>query len=205
VLFPTQGQRLYPLLVTSPRAWAGAVTTAEHEWSVFGWPLPNLVKLDTGKELPKEQPGPAPFWNLTAIRDETVPGLSNLSSNNPNVPDVPTTYNQTILWSASWNAWDGAPVDQPNLWKMSLCAVADGQQQCGSGKTQTVDITPRRLQHFVVSDGQKYDWENHLVGKGEGQLIASGTVTAQGSLLTIYGVQVSPGGNRLVIRAHKEP
>ncbi|RPJ43534.1 MAG: hypothetical protein EHM21_11375, partial [Chloroflexi bacterium] len=120
VLFPSQGQPVYPPLLASPRAWAGGITEAEHEWSNFGFPLPAMASVED-----------VPFWGLRVIRDETVPGLSLLSSNNPEPPTEPVTYNQTILWSPSWNAWDGAPVDEPGEWRMSFCAidaeaVADG-------------------------------------------------------------------------------
>ena len=197
VRFPTQGQPVYPLLVRSGRAWAGGIVEAVHTWSVFGWPLPNLAKQ-----------ADVPFWNFQVIRDETVPGLSNLSGNDPNPPTGPTVYNQTILWSASWNAWDGAPVDQPERWQMSFCAVEVGSQQCGGAAdlsavaTASVDITPRRLQRFRVTPGQKYQWENRAVSAtGSGSLLASGTVTAGANgLLTIPGVQIPPGGSRLEIR-----
>ncbi len=195
VLFPTQGQPVYPLLVRSPRAWAGGIIEKTHAWSRFGWPLPNLAKQDD-----------VPFWNFQVVRDETVPGLSNLSGNDTNPPGGPTTYNQTILWSASWNAWDGAPVDQPGRWRMSFCAVEAGSRKCGGSVTQTVDITPRRLQRFTIVSGHVYRWENRQLGGilggalGTGRLVAGGVVTAgENGLLTIPAVQVSPRGNRLEI------
>jgi pimeloyl-ACP methyl ester carboxylesterase len=188
--FDTQARPLYPLLNASGRAWAGAIIDAEHTWTVFGWLPPTLGKVNG-----------MPFWNLSVVRDETIPGLSALSSNNPNPPDGPTAYNQTILWSASWAAWDGAPVDQPGEWRMSFCAVQAGAEQCGSGEAQTVDITPRRLQHFTVAPGATYDWENRQVS--DNALVAQGTATASaGGLLTVKGFTVTPQGNRLVIRPH---
>lgn len=192
VLFPTQGQPIYPLLAGSPRAWAGAVTETAHEWSFFGWPLPGLGKQQD-----------APFWNFQVVLNETVPGLSRLSGNLPGPPDAPTTYNQTILWSSSWNDWDGPPLDQPNRWRMSFCAVEAGAQKCGGRQTQTVDITPRRLQRFKARPGQAYRWEARPV---EGGLFnwrgaAGGTVRADaGGLITIPHVKVPPGGIRLDIR-----
>lgn len=199
VRFPTQGQPVYPLLARSPRAWAGAIVEKPHAWSQFGWPLPNLAQQNN-----------VPFWNFQVIKDETVPGLSNLSGNDPNPPAGPTTYNQTILWSASWNAWDGAPVDNPDRWRMSFCAVEPGSQKCGGSATRTVDITPRRLQRFIIVPGQVYRWENREVGGilgsalGTGRLVASGTVTAgENGLLTIPAVQVSPRGNRLEIQPER--
>jgi pimeloyl-ACP methyl ester carboxylesterase len=195
VLFPTQGQPLYPLLAASPRAWAGAITAANHEWSVFAFPPPSLAKIQD-----------VPFWGFKVIRDETVPGLGRLSGNNPSLPNEPSTYNQTLIWSASWNAWDGAPIDRPAEWRMSFCAVnasAAGDQppKCGGGVSLTVDITPRRVQHFVITPGRAYDWENRRLS--DGRLLTSGTVTVGANgVLTVPGVQILPGGNRLSIRLH---
>ena len=212
VLFPTQGQALYAALSGSPRAWAGAITETEHLWSYFGWPLAGLANLKAVEKEPENSSEPTPdplilrepFWGLQVIRDETVPGLSNLSGNGP------TTFNQTILWSASWNAWDGAPADRPDRWQMSLCAISadfaaaevhTGLPRCGTGKTQTVDIAPRRLQQFRISPGRQYDWENRQISNG--RVIAKGTLTAgPNGVITIPGVQVSPRGNRISIQPH---
>jgi hypothetical protein len=44
-----------------------------------------------------------------------------------------------------------------------------------------------------------YAWENRDIASG--QVIASGTVTPDAAgLLTVQGFQISPSGNRLVIR-----
>ena len=192
VQFPTQGQPLYPLLNGSSQAWAGAVTDAPHQWSVFGWPLANFAKV---KDVP--------FWHFRVIRDETVPGFSFLSGNNTQPPEHPTTYNQTILWSASWNAWDGEPIDRPNEWQMSFCSIQAGAQRCGDNASLQVDITPRRLQKFVVTPGKTYQWENRRTG--DNGLIDSGTVIAdENGLLTVRQVKVFPEGNRLRIFAPEE-
>lgn len=187
VLFPTQGQPLYPLLNASTQAWAGAITDWPHQWSFFGWPLPNFAKVND-----------VPFWNMRVLRDETVPGLGFLSGNNPGRPDHPTTYNQTIAWSASWYPWDGAPVDLPGEWQMSFCSIKAGSQQCGEGVPLRVDITPRRLQQFIVTPGIEYRWENRQ--QKDNSLIESGTVVAdQNGVLTVRQVQILPEGNRLRI------
>jgi hypothetical protein len=187
VLFPTQGRPIYPLLNGSTQAWAGAVTDATHEWSSFGWPLPAFAKVED-----------VPFWNLSVVLNETVPGLRLLSGSAAQPPEQPTTYHQTVLWSASWNPWDGAPKDLPGEWQMSFCSVKEGSTQCGDGAPVLVDITPRRLQQFQVTPGQEYRWENRQV---EGDLlIDSGTVTAdQYGVLTVLQVQILPDGNRIRI------
>ena len=190
ILWSTQGQPIYPSLDAGLRAWGGAVTDADHEWSNF-LGMPPTMGIDE-----------APFWNFQVIRDESVPGLSQLSGNSEMPPTSVGTYNQTILWSASWNAWDGAPQDQPDLWSISLCAVMVGSHECGSGKRQTVDITPRRVQNFVFVPGMRYDWKNVEVASGK--IIAQGTVSADSmGLVTIKKFVVSPTGNRLIISKHK--
>ncbi|HEX9019332.1 MAG TPA: alpha/beta hydrolase-fold protein, partial [Anaerolineaceae bacterium] len=193
VQFPSQGQPLYPLLNASPRAWAGAISDKKHEWSVFGWPLADFAMLNK-----------IPFWGFSVIRDETVPGFSHLSGNETSAPTAPTTYNQTVLWSASWNAWDGAPIDTATRWRMSFCAVAAGSQDCNQpgAAPVTVDITPRRLQHFKVTPGAQYFWQVHALENG--QLVARGTLTASADgLLTIPAVAISPAGVRLEIQPKK--
>ncbi|MBE0699378.1 MAG: hypothetical protein IH586_20845 [Anaerolineaceae bacterium] len=139
-----------------------------------------------------------PFYGFGVIRDETVPGLSRLSGNETGTPAGVTTYNQTLLWSASWNAWDGAPVDNPNEWQMSFCAIAPPSDQCGSGQPLTVDITPRRLQRFQVTPGKNYTWQNIRIS--DRKIIAEGTLTPdENGLLTVPAVEVTPGGIRLRI------
>jgi pimeloyl-ACP methyl ester carboxylesterase len=187
VMFITQGQPLYPLLNGSARAWAGAISEKNHEWSNFGWPPANLAKVNG-----------VPFYNLGVIRDETIPGLSYLSSNETGLPQGPTLYNQAVLWSASWNPWDGAPVDSPEDWQMSFCAAADGSQRCGSEQNLTVDITPRRLQQFIVKPGMEYRWV--LFDLPGGQVVDQGVVTADlNGLITIKNVPITPEGIRLQI------
>ncbi len=186
--FKTQAQPLYPLINASGRTVSAAVVEKAHQWSNFGWLLPSLGMIDE-----------TPFWNYQVIKDETTPGFSFLSGNPDQPPTGPSFYNQTILWSASWSAWDGAPVDRPRQWQMSFCAVAAGSRECGTGEPQTVDITPRRLQAFQVTPGARYQWENHRVR--DNHLEASGSVTAGANgLITVKGFGVSPEGSRLVIR-----
>jgi pimeloyl-ACP methyl ester carboxylesterase len=191
IIYDPQGRPVFLSLEAGLRTWGGAATNLTHQWSEFAYPLPSLVK------------NPAPFWNFTVVRSETVPALSALSANPALPPDSPTTYNQTILWSSSWDAWDGAPVDQLDLWQMSFCAVAAGEHTCGSGADQTVTITPRRVQRFTLTPLAKYTWENRRVS--DGALVANGTVTAGADgLITVPSFQVSPAGNRLVLKPEKK-
>jgi len=190
ILWKTQGQPIYSILNARLRAWGGVVTESGHEFSNF-LGMPPTMGINQ-----------SPFWDFLVVRDESVPGLSNLSGNSRIPPITTGTYNQTILWSASWNPWDGAPKDQPNSWSISLCSIAVGSHECSSGVTQTVDITPRRLQKFIISPGIQYDWKNIRIK--DGLLINQGTVKADAmGLVTVKRFLVSPTGNRLVLTRHK--
>ena len=90
------------------------------------------------------------------------------------------------------------PVDQAQWWQISLCSVARDSLECGTGEAQTVDVTPRRVQHFEIVPGQVYRWENRRATNDN--LIASGTVIADSNgLITVTGFQVTPKGNKLRI------
>ena len=111
-------------------------------------------------------------------------------------------YNDTLRWSASWDAWDGAPVDTPTRWRISLCTHAADPyvNDCGSGPAVTVDVTPRRLQQFVVVAGATYNWENgRVVDNG---LVASGSVVAgTDGVVTVPNVALTaPAGHRLILQ-----
>ena len=132
-----------------------------------------------------------PFYNFTAVRDETIPGLSYASGSSAVPPaGVGATYNMNIEWSASWRAWDGAPIDTAGQWRISLRTT--------DGSSQTVDVTPRRVQHFSVTTGAGYNWQNRRVS--DNGLVASGAVVADADgLIVVPGFAVSPGGNRLIL------
>ncbi|HHW86218.1 MAG TPA: hypothetical protein GX400_08410 [Chloroflexi bacterium] len=191
----TQGQPVYPALNDSRQAWGGAAVPGGHGWTGFGGSLYNLA--------PDTRPGGSltPFFSFLPVRNETVPGLSNGSLNAPLPPVGVGDYNLAVRWSASWDAWDGAPVDTPTQWAMSFCyKFADFyDNECGSGQPLTVDITPRRVQHFPRVPGASYRWENRRVR--DGALVASGVVTADGDgLITVPDFALNDAdGNRLIL------
>jgi hypothetical protein len=192
ILWPQQGQPLYSAFNSNGRAWGGRITNDGHLWEYYRGLPPALAPLgDTIYSW-------IPFWNLSVVRDETVPGLSNGSSDLP-IPPVKTGgFNQTIQWSSSWYAWDGAPIDAVNHWQISLCSVAADSPSCGSGILQYVDVTPRRTQQFHPIPGGVYQWQNRRCSDNE--LIDHGTVIADANgLVTIPHFNVSSRGNRLLI------
>ena len=65
-----------------------------------------------------------------------------------------------------------------------------------------MDITPRRLQHFDVTPGQTYYWENKQLSTGI--IVQSGTIIAdEYGLITVPGfsIEKSTWGNKLIITA----
>ena len=181
----TQGRPAYGAFNAGRRAWGGAVTADEHSWLSFQGLPPTLADDGTG-----------PFGGFLFVRDESVPGLSNASGELTIPPNATGGYNQTLEWSAGWNEWDSAPVDTAGQWRISLRTT--------DGSSQTVDVTPRRLQTFRTIPGAGYDWENRRVG--DDSLVASGSVIADAhALVTVLGFQVTASGNRLVLRPLGEP
>jgi len=181
----TQGEPVYGAFNAAHRAWGGSVSNDDHTWQGF-------------LGLPPTLQSGAPFANFQVVRNETVPGLSNGSTDLDIPPTTAGGYHQTIRWSASWDPWDGAPVDTVERWQISLCTIDPAIGECGSGAPQTVDVTPRRRQHFVVQPGKLYHWENRRVA--DNSLVAAGTVTADANgLVTVAEFAVSATGNRLAL------
>ena len=196
----TQGRPVYAALDASRQVWGGAVTPDGHRWQGFRG-LPPAIATDQSA---------SPFFGFRAAIDETAPGTSRLSGHEIAIPPAPERsfvpqpgapadawpphggMNGHLDWSAGWNPWDGAPLDEPRRWGISLRTL--------NGTSATVDVTPRRQQKFCVKAGTAYAWENRQVA--DDQVIASGTVTADAEgVVTVSNVAVGPTGNRLRISA----
>ncbi len=177
----TQGVPAYEPFYLGRRVFSGETLDLDHSWAAFAGQGP----------MAEDWSYNGAFHSLSVLRDETMPALSYGSGSS----EVPPTgagasYNMNLEWSASWHSWDGNPVDLPEQWQVSLRTT--------DGSTQTVDVTPRRTQSFVITPGATYTWQNRSVDDNNG--IASGTVIADSDgLLTVSSFQVTPGGNRLVI------
>lgn len=185
-----QAVPFYPPLDASRQTWAGAITDDDHHDERYNLLPPTMATNAAG----------VPFDGLQVLRMETVPGFSNATSNPPYPQTILYRYNTAIRWAASWDAWDDAPVDTPTRWEMSLCAVNKTLEGalCGTGQALSVDITLRRLQNFRVVGWHVYTWENYNVSNNA--LVASGEVLPSYGKITIPQVNVSPQGNRLVVR-----
>jgi hypothetical protein len=183
--WPTQGRPAYAAFDAGRRAWGGYVSSSGHTWIGFEGLPPTLAAA----------PDLSPFAGFRVVLDESVPGLSGGSADAPLPPPTttePSLYNMALDWSASWNPWDGPPVDTAAEWRISLRTT--------DGATHTVDVTPRRLQVFQVVSHTTYAWENRRVV--DGGLVASGTAVADGAgIVTVPDVRASPLGNRLSLRA----
>lgn len=183
----TQGKPAYAAFDASLHAWGGSVVNSDHTWLSFQGLPPNYAPDDSL----------APFFGLKAVRDETVPGLSDAGGNlelpPPDPPEPVGGYNQTMEWSSSWKSWDGHPIDTRNQWGVSLRTT--------KGSTQTVDVTPRRVRNFKIVPGRSYKWENRRAS--DNRLIASGVVKAEtGKILTVPRFRVTAQGNRLRLVEH---
>lgn len=190
VPWTTQGAPFFEPLEASNQAWAATVGIEDHTWGEYGGLGPNY-RLDAGG---------APFAGLTAVRDESVPGFSGVSTDPEMPPEAAGDYHHTLYWSASWADWDGPPVDEPEMWRTSLCTVADASQPvCGTGRAVTANVTPRRVQAFPLRPLREYLWEVEDVATGE--VVAEGTArSAADGMITVPGVPIATGGVRLTVQ-----
>ncbi len=96
--------------------------------------------------------------------------------------------------------WDTTMVDLPDRWECTLRTVSlphrDGV--FAAPDSARVDVTPRRVQQFLIAMGVPYSFEVHDVVSGA--LLESGERFADGdALLTIERVPVTASGSRLTI------
>jgi len=187
IVWSTQGLPVYGEMDEGRAAWGGAVTGDGHAISHFAGLPPGLGLLDG-----------VPFWGLSVVRDETLAGFSHISADPPLPPQEVGFYHQTLMGSSSWNNWDGAPLDTAQEWQISLCAVAVGSQECGTGILQTAHVTVRRAQQFRPAPGDLLDYEIRRVK--DDHLESFGTLQVDGfGLVTVKNVVIGPEGVRLRI------
>ena len=186
----TQGKPIYRVFNETHWAWGGVVTNDTHTSLGFQGIPPGIALSN------QEQP----FSNYNVIKNEMVPGFSNANNNSDIPPKYPGQYNQTLTWSSSWNNWNGIPIDTPNYLEISVCSISSNPSEnlCGTGSSQTVDITPHRVQNFIMEPGKEYFWENRTI---KNNLMYFGLVKADSyGLITVNDFVVFPEGNRLVIK-----
>ena len=132
--------------------------------------------------------------------DRSYPAFTNCSSNSnfgngdPLTADPIGNINGAIDWDEStlderWLRWD------LTLRTRSLVTL-DGI--LGAPESLTVDVTPRRLQRFIVAQNVAYRYEVRRVA--DGALVQSGFATPdQDAVLTIPAVKVFNSGVRLSV------
>lgn len=99
------------------------------------------------------------------------------------------TWNLNLDWSTAGNLWDEAIVDTPDRYEVSVRSLTT---------TQTVSLTPRKLQQFDLSAGETVLWQS--VSLASGNVLQSGTATVDSDgLLTLSDLQVSADGARIVV------
>lgn len=97
--------------------------------------------------------------------------------------------------------WDTSLVDLPARWEVGLhtrdLARLSAPPMPGPDST-TVDVTPRRLQQFVVTVGASYRYT--VTREADGAVLQTGVVSADlDGLVTVPGVKVLRGGTRLAL------
>jgi pimeloyl-ACP methyl ester carboxylesterase len=132
--------------------------------------------------------------------DQSYPAFTNCSTNNtfgdgdPSTADPIGQINGLVDWDET------ATTESQLRWEVTLktrsAATLDGI--IGAPASLTVDVTPRRLQSFIVAQNVLYRFE--VRRKSDGSLIQSGTASAdQDAVLTLPQVQVVDGGVQLAV------
>jgi len=132
--------------------------------------------------------------------DQSYPAFTNCSTNS-NFGDGDPTTADPIGQINGLVDWDETATTESQLrWEVSLrtryVTTLDGI--IGAPTALTVDVTPRRLQSFIVAQNVVYRFE--VRRKTDGVLIQSGTASAdQDAMLTLPQIQVVAGGVRLAV------
>ncbi|OGK00528.1 MAG: hypothetical protein A2487_13625 [Candidatus Raymondbacteria bacterium RifOxyC12_full_50_8] len=109
-------------------------------------------------------------------------------------------FNYRVNWSTFGTPIHKTPIDSPSVFETTIQLYDNSRlSHCpdytGPG-VETVDITPRRLQHLVHYSNSRYHWVNISVATSD--TVQSGEVTAdQYGLFTIEGFRFDTVGNVL--------
>ena len=127
----------------------------------------------------------------------SFPALSNNSADGE-PGDGTVASGDSVGTINGYMEWDTAIVDQPRHWQTTL-RLHDLTMLWGPAPapdSARVDVTPRRLQAFVVVPDSAYTWQ--VTRLEDGAIVQSGTVVADTvGLLTVPGVKVYRLGSRL--------
>ncbi|PCJ52118.1 MAG: hypothetical protein COA79_24585 [Planctomycetota bacterium] len=142
------------------------------------------------------------WWGMFSFNsDESVPAISNCSSNDNPRKQKSGQMNCKLEWSARENDFhkQGTKdniVDKVDRWEVNI--------RSKSGAEQTADITPRRCKNFKPKPGEEFIWENlNCKSVNRPEKVAEGTVKADADgLVTVekFKFGTAGWGNRLVIK-----
>ncbi len=92
-------------------------------------------------------------------------------------------------------AWDTTDIiDRPDRWEMTVYLIDKAlKPEC------TVNITPRRLQRFKPKPGTRLFWSNISLENNEAVQAKRSTVVDELGLITLEGVRVQKGENRIML------
>ncbi len=145
-------------------------------------------------------PGSNDRYSLIDYRlNQTLPAFTHCSLDTPlGTSPEKSPANGRINYYLLWKT-DNI-VDTPTKWAITIyLSKRAPKDSC------TVDITPRRIQHFKVKADEKFVWENCKDSK----IVQEGEVTADKyGLITLANVCISKKGNRIIIfpkKGHKIP
>jgi hypothetical protein len=157
----------------------GAQPSDQRYWYQSRTPPPDMAD--------RAEKGPIEIDYGAFRRDQSYPAFSRCSLNDDpgdGRPDNGASHGQIngyLLWDTSDIA------DTPTRWEMTLKLTPGAPKgEC------TVDVTPRRLQAFKVTNGEKVRWS--VQGGASGEAVAD-----QWALVTVPSVRVARSGTRLRI------
>ena len=180
----SQGQPVAAAFFAADLGFQLADVPGGHSWPGFAGSNPVMIGGDAGGD----------WGQFQFRRDLSFPAVSQASHAPPIPPPTSSTasyyYNLDIEWSVPWHDFGPAITDELLEYGITLRSTSGDQ---------TADLTPRRLQQFVVTPGARYEWTNTNVATSVVLQTGIATADAQG-LLTIPGMQILEAGNRLAIR-----
>lgn len=172
--FDTQGRDFYYFLTITNRAFSGEVTNADHVWQGFVARNYNGFSLGSGIFPPRQEA-------LVAFSRATQ------SSGFPTPPIA--SFNKTLRWAGKSRMFARGIIDLLDQFVVNLKS---------DGGTQTVDVTPRRVQNFKIQKGASYQWKNQFL-TNNGVIQQGRVVATTNTILTLPRVTILSAGNRLTI------
>jgi hypothetical protein len=147
----------------------------------------------------------APMMDLTWLyrfrSDLSWPAFSNGSLDGDPGNGWPAS-GDTVGTMNGYLDWDPAVTDSVTSWQVTLKtrAMTTRWQSIAAPESATVDVTPRRLQHFRPTAGVRVAWK--AVRVADGAQVQSGVVTVDAmNRITIPGVKTYRLGTRLTLSA----